>query len=106
MQPLTTGITPLDKTLHLNDFLLNSPPSLQSTYGLIALNSDLPIDLHSSQCQLLKRLWKNMEIIGYADGGSNRVYFELEERERESYIPHFIAGDLDSIRPEVQSFYA
>ena len=89
---------------HFNDFLSSSPTML-STYGLVALNSDLPIALHSSQSLLLKQLWKNMEVIGYADGGSNRVYYELEDQERSLYIPHFISGDLDSIRPEVQDFY-
>ena len=102
----TTTASPAASILHFNDFLIHSAPSLQSTYGLIALNSDLPLDPHSSQCQLLKRIWKNMDVIGYADGGSNRVFYELEEQEREKYIPHFIAGDLDSIRPEVQTFYA
>ena len=101
----STDIIPAASTLHLNDFFLNNPSSLQSSYGLIALNSDLPYDHHSSHCQLLKRLWDNMNIIGYADGGSNRIYFELDECEREKYIPHFIAGDLDSILPEVQKFY-
>jgi len=54
-------------------------------------------------------LWANFDTIMCADGGANRLYDGLagdgEEDRRETFVPHFIKGDLDSLRPDVRAFY-
>lgn len=48
-----------------------------------------------------------------ADGGANRLYDELPhmlpgrsaDAVRAQYLPTFIKGDLDSLRPDVAAFY-
>ena len=94
--------------IHFNDCFLppNSSPLLQSIYGIVILNSENAwTSTGGSDMNLLRRIWKNMEFICCADGGANRLYDCLPEPDRGLYKPQFIAGDLDSIRVDVASFY-
>ncbi|CCE78884.1 Piso0_000918 [Millerozyma farinosa CBS 7064] len=54
----------------------------------------------------LTKVWSSTVLNVCADGGANRLFecFESEEV-RSRFIPHFIVGDLDSIRPDVQAYY-
>jgi len=53
----------------------------------------------------VKNHWQQFSIHVCCDGGSNRLYDSLSVEERNSYVPQFICGDLDSARAEVLDFY-
>ena len=65
-------------------------------YGLIILNQDIDI-----LPELFRKLWEKCHVRICADGGGNRLY----EFDR-SYVPDYIIGDFDSLRPEVAQHYA
>jgi thiamine pyrophosphokinase len=88
--------------IHLNEFLnLKATTRLNfiSNYHLIMLNS------RSMEVEIVTSLWNNFESKTCADGSANRLYDALSNDERLKYIPDFLVGDLDSVRPEVHSFY-
>ena len=53
---------------------------------------------------LLERVWTVCSMVICADGGANRLY-DLQKDRRGDLIPNWIIGDLDSLRPEVGTFY-
>lgn len=72
---------------------------------LVILNSPASSDLGGA----LVNLWDAgaFETVICADGGANRLYDALsfDEDKRGRFTPLFIKGDLDSLRPEVATFY-
>ncbi|CAO3627075.1 unnamed protein product [Cunninghamella blakesleeana] len=71
-------------------------------FCLIILNQPL------TRLDTFTRLWNNATLKVVADGGSNCLYdaFKGDSQKLEKYLPDQILGDLDSIRPEVESYYA
>lgn len=55
----------------------------------------------------LRMLWSQSVVQVCADGGANRLfdYFDTEQ-ERCKYIPKYITGDCDLVRPEVVDYYS
>ncbi|KVH94472.1 Thiamin pyrophosphokinase [Cynara cardunculus var. scolymus] len=103
---------------HCSSFLLPPPftngknSSSPTTYALIILNQHLP--RFSPLLWDHGNLYSAAKIRLCADGGANRLFdnmpelFPLEDNAsliRERYKPDVIKGDMDSIRPDVLSFY-
>jgi len=61
---------------------------------------------------LFDRLWNSSKLHYCADGGANQLYDLFEQpgiedgpTARGFFLPHFIKGDLDSIRDDVKDYY-
>lgn len=88
---------------HWSFHFLASPSSDDSKVkrALIILNQDV-------SAKLLEKAWTACTWWCCADGGANRLYDSLGSQPawRTLYVPDLIKGDLDSIRPDVQRYYA
>lgn len=74
----------------LEDSFLNAP--------IIFGNSLLPIHVET--------LWNKSNVKFCADGGANRIFDWANTLQGEyKFLPNYVIGDMDSIRPEVMTFY-
>jgi hypothetical protein len=95
-------------------------PDAPAPFALVLLNTEegcsylQPGEGGSPSAALLSAMWDHAAVIVVADGAANHLHDSAagaEQQQRGSdpaaqRLPHFIAGDLDSIRPEVREFYA
>jgi hypothetical protein len=79
-----------------------------TAFDLILLNSDRPA--LNSTSEIFKRLWERGTIRVVADGGANNLAMALGAPHVAALphtdLPTMIAGDLDSLLPDVEAQYA
>ncbi|GFZ44706.1 hypothetical protein JCM24511_02430, partial [Saitozyma sp. JCM 24511] len=75
-------------------------PTRSSPYAMIILNQPI------TRPDIFFRAWRSCTFRICADGGANRLYDLLDAEHRASFLPNAIKGDLDSLRPEVRTYYA
>ncbi|RPA94115.1 thiamine pyrophosphokinase [Choiromyces venosus 120613-1] len=70
-------------------------------FALVILNQEI------TNLKLFETLYKNSKVVICADGGANRLYDAYTtDEDRISHAPACITGDLDSLRPDVHSYYS
>ncbi|XP_061109904.1 thiamin pyrophosphokinase 1 isoform X2 [Conger conger] len=84
----------MDEVFTPLDCLLNAG---KQNICLLILNQPLDEDY-------LHVLWKKAALRACADGGANHLH-RLTAGKRDSFLPDYISGDLDSIAREVKEFY-
>ncbi|ORX41277.1 Thiamin pyrophosphokinase [Kockovaella imperatae] len=80
--------------------LLSNKGSRKNRYAMIILNQPI------TRKDVFVRAWAASEVRLCADGGANRLYDLWGPSQSSKYLPDMVKGDLDSLRPEVESFYA
>jgi thiamine pyrophosphokinase len=63
------------------------------------------VQLNQSHTPYVLRSWRHSSPRICADGGANRIWDALADDERAKFPPHYICGDLDSVRPDVLQSY-
>ncbi|QLQ78247.1 hypothetical protein HG537_0A04940 [Torulaspora globosa] len=76
-------------------------PASKSRSALLILNQKINIP------SVFLKLWAAFKLKVCADGGANRLYefFHGNEAARACYLPDYIIGDFDSLKPEVEQYY-
>lgn len=101
MDTTTTEVSSSPQVVvHCNDFLSNGDKTtINETIAVIVLN-------RFCDTRMLETLWNKAEIRMCADGGANHLYdLHTSSLKRDQMIPEYIKGDMDSIRPDVASYY-
>lgn len=105
-------MTPSLPTQHHSNSFWSKPTSCPRL-AVLVLNAS-----HSSWCvtkegerlhcsALFWNLWSSAQLTVCADGGANRLYDRcVTLNVQHQVVPHFIKGDLDSLRPDVREFFA
>ncbi|ETW08450.1 thiamine pyrophosphokinase [Aphanomyces invadans] len=95
--PLPAGLL----KLHDNSFLTTAYGGDKNPLALIVING---IGLISC----FDHLWEKARFTLCADGGANKLYDYIKRdsvASAKNFVPQYIKGDLDSIRPEVASYF-
>ena len=78
-------------------------------FGIVLLNTEPGCPLlaaGSPSAEALAALWPAAAVVAVADGAANHLYDAApDDAHRSAQLPHFIVGDLDSVRPEVLDYY-
>lgn len=76
-------------------------PASRTRSVLLLLNQKINIP------SVFLKLWRLFKLKVCADGGANRLYefFNGNEAARACYLPDYIIGDFDSLKPEVEEYY-
>lgn len=77
--------------------MLVHPIESGKPYTALALNYILP--------KFFAPLWNNAKTRVCADGGANRILKFSQDNNVEIKHPHIVAGDLDSLKPQVREYY-
>ncbi|CDK25500.1 unnamed protein product [Kuraishia capsulata CBS 1993] len=90
-----------DNCHFINPFQLVRDKITGSKTCLVILNQEIAISP-----ELFERIWGNCELRICADGGGDRLLeYSTKHGKTESYLPHYIIGDLDSLSDGTKKFY-
>jgi thiamine pyrophosphokinase len=90
--------------VHKSPFLENDNDGNDTQTALVILNTPI----RQPPSPLFATLWSKSHYRVCADGGANRLYHSTAASDslaRNTYIPHLITGDLDSLQPLVGDYY-
>lgn len=81
-------------------------PATSLSFALVVLNVEPQSAGAQRAAARFENCWGGAAVRVCADGGANRLHDAQGEQERERRLPDLITGDLDSLRPDVERYYA
>jgi thiamine pyrophosphokinase len=85
--------------------ILNTPIPTVKTTSDNNNNNNNNSNSQQTLPDVFRILWESTSFHVCADGGANRLYDATITTTNNALIPDLITGDLDSLRPDVQSYY-